>query len=141
MRKAMTILGVLALGGAISARAEEKKQDRGSKLARAMAVAQIDFDLHRAQLGFVGSSLASERPGKPETARQAEVVARAMAVAQIDFDLHREQLGLVGSSLLSEHDAKTERTSPAVVAKAEGDRTVIHVEAPTVPVAISEPRQ
>jgi hypothetical protein len=81
VRKAMTILSVVALGLASSAWAGEKKDDKDSKdskVARAMAVAQIDFDLHRAQLGPVGSTLLSEGHAKPETARPA-VVAKPPA--------------------------------------------------------------
>ena len=82
MRKAMTILSVVALGLAGTAWAGEKKDSKDSKVERAMAVAQIDFDLHRARLGPVGSTLLSEGHAKPETARppvvakpQAEVTA------------------------------------------------------------------
>jgi hypothetical protein len=78
VRKA--ILSVVALGLAGAAWAGEKKDDKDSKVARAMAVAQIDFDLHRANLGLIGSSLLSERPAKPETARPA-VVAKPEAEA------------------------------------------------------------
>jgi hypothetical protein len=74
VRKAMTILSVVALGLAGTAWAGEKKDDKeskDSKVARAMAVAQIDFDLHRAQLGLIGSTLMSEGHAKPEKARPA----------------------------------------------------------------------
>ena len=132
MRKAMTMLGVLALGAAVSARAEEKKGDRSSNVARAMAVAQIDFDLHRAQLGLVGSSLPSEI--------QASAVARAMAVAELDFDLHRASLGLSGSSLLSERYARADSARPPA-GNPVADLSAIPADAPTVPAGISEPRQ
>jgi hypothetical protein len=139
VRKAMTILSVMALGVAGTAWAEETKGDRESKVARAMAVAEIDFDLHRARLGLVGSSL-SESPAKPEAANPTAVVARAMAVAEIDFDLHRAHLGLAGSSLLSETHAKPGTARPAAVA-GPTERTASPLEWPAAPAAISEPRQ
>jgi hypothetical protein len=127
----MTILGVLALGAAVSARAEERKGEAASKVDRAMAVAQIDFDLHRAGLGLVGSTLPSER--------RAAAVERAMAVAEIDFDLHRSQLGLVGSSFLSGRQPKPETTaSLALVARTAPARSTMVAE---VPAGINEPRQ
>jgi hypothetical protein len=53
-------MAALAVAGTAVA-GEQKKSDKDAKVARAMAVAEIDFELHRAQLGLVGSSLLSER--------------------------------------------------------------------------------
>ncbi|HEY7515680.1 MAG TPA: hypothetical protein VIC87_14435 [Vicinamibacteria bacterium] len=139
MRKAMTILTVTALGLAGTAWAGEKKDAREARVARAMAVAQIDFELYRAQLGLSGSSLLSERKADVETGRAQSVVDRAMAVAEIDFDLHRAHLGLAGSSLLSERYARRERALPPKVATLVAEGSAAPLEAPSWD-ALSEPR-
>jgi hypothetical protein len=135
----MTILTVTALGLAGTAWAGEKKDAREARVARAMAVAQVDFDLYRAQLGLSGSSLLSERLAVVEPPPQS-VVDRAMAVAEIDFDLHRAHLGLAGSSLLSERYARQERALPPSVAASVAEGSAAPLEAPAAD-AISEPRQ
>ena len=62
-------MAALAVTGTAVA-GEQKTSDKDAKVARAMAVAEIDFELHRAQLGLVGSSLLSERqsPAAPSPA-------------------------------------------------------------------------
>ncbi len=74
MRKTIATLGVAALSLAGTAWAGEKVESRESMVARAMAVAEIDFELHLAQLGLVGSSLLSERRETPEAARASDAV-------------------------------------------------------------------
>jgi hypothetical protein len=65
VRKTIATLGMaaLALAGTARAgeqRAGEQKEDGSSMVARAMAVAEIDFELRLARLGLAGSSLLSE---------------------------------------------------------------------------------
>ncbi len=96
MRNVTLTLSMAALAVAGTAVAGEKKSDQDAKVARAMAVAEIDFDLHRAQLGLLGSSLLSEgqkaaapgpsgRADKPEPAAivtPAELPAAPGAVCE-----------------------------------------------------------
>ena len=65
MQKTIATLGMAALALAGTARAGEQRageprEDRTSMVARAMAVAEIDFELRLTQLGLAGSSLLSE---------------------------------------------------------------------------------
>jgi len=72
-------VAVLVLAG--TAQASEKREDQHSMVARAMAVAEIDFELHLAQLGLVGSSLLSEERKAEESAVSAEKPASTTAAA------------------------------------------------------------
>jgi hypothetical protein len=74
VRKTIALLGVAALTLAGTAWAGEKDQSRESMVARAMAVAEIDFELHLAQLGLAGSSLLSERRESSDEARATDAV-------------------------------------------------------------------
>ena len=67
MRNLVATLSLATLALAGSASAGEKKAEQEAKVARAMAVAEFDFELHRAQLGLLGSSLLSEANKPRET--------------------------------------------------------------------------
>jgi hypothetical protein len=91
---AMFSLATLALAG--SASAGENKSGQDAKVARAMAVAEIDFELHRAQLGLIGSSLSgkankpSETPTSPlEKSECGPASAPAEAAAASAADLRK----------------------------------------------------
>ena len=60
MANMVATLGLVSLALAGSVTTEAKKTDQDTKIARAMAVAEADFELHRAQLGLLGSSALSE---------------------------------------------------------------------------------
>ena len=74
MRNVIATLSMAALAVAGTAAAGDKKQERDAKIARAMAVAEVDFELHRAQLGLIGSSLLSEH--RPPIATNTSPIER-----------------------------------------------------------------
>jgi hypothetical protein len=74
VRNVTLTLSMAALAVAGTAVAGGQKCEQEAKVARAMAVAEVDFELHRAQLGLVGSSLLSEghKPAPAGTAPAAK---------------------------------------------------------------------
>lgn len=82
---AILSLAALALAGTVSAAPNKEQRKREQKLARVMALAEADFDLRRAELGLVGSTLGSKSQALDAHARsvpaKAEVPATPVAAS------------------------------------------------------------
>lgn len=76
MRAPVAVLGMMLFGAAAIpvAAGDRCPTEREAVIARIMAIAEVDLQLRQAELGLIGSSLASRRQALVADARVAEAV-------------------------------------------------------------------